>query len=235
MKIKSIPLQSFIILHFFFFSSIITAQTDDRQIVTLKGNIDLVSRYIWRGLEFGHAPSIQPGLSASWKGFTLGSWGAYKLTGSGEQETDFFLTKKIGFLTLGLSDYWTFRDTTAMDFFDYRERSTAHILEAQALFTGGENIPVNFLATYFFYGADKSRSIYLELQYVYSWDMAEMIFFAGYQPKGSYYGSDISFINLGCTLKRSIPVSERWSLPISLSLIMNPDRKSVYLVGGITF
>jgi hypothetical protein len=234
MKIKSNPLQLFIILYLFFNSSIMSAQSNNRQTVTVSGNIDFVSRYIWRGLEIGQAPSIQPGLSAKWKDFTLGSWGAYKLTGHGEQETDFFLTKKIGFLTLGLSDYWTFRDTTAIDFFDYREKSTAHILEAQALFTGGENIPVNFLATYFFYGADKSRSIYLELQYYYSSDVAEMIFFVGYQPKGSYYGSDMSFINLGCTLKKSIPLTERWSLPISLSLIMNPDRKSVYLVGGLT-
>ncbi len=233
MKIKFTPLRLFTLLCFLINTSMISAQTDTRQLVSLSGNVDFVSRYIWRGLEIGQAPSIQPGLSAKWKDFTLGSWGAYKLTGPGDQETDFFLTKKLAFLTIGLSDYWAFRDTTAMDFFDYSESSTAHILEAQVLFSGGEKLPFNFLATYFFYGADKSKSIYLELQYQNSWDLVDMILFAGYQPKGSYYGSDKSFVNLGCTLKKSIPVTDRWSLPLSFSLILNPDRKSMYLVAGI--
>ena len=61
-----------------------------------------------------------------------------------------------------------------------------------------------------------------------------MVFFAGYQPNGTYYGSKNSFVNIGCTVKKSVAITDKWSLPLSFSLIVNPDRKSVYLVAGIT-
>ena len=234
MKINFIVLKLLTIQCFFIYTSILTAQSDPPHAISVSGNVDIVSRYIWRGLEFGQSPSIQPALSAKWKDFTLGAWGAYKLTGAGDQETDFFLTKKIGFLTVGVSDYWTFSDTAAMDFFNYREKTTAHILETQVLLSGGESLPFNLLACYFFYGADTTESIYLELQYLHSSNLMDMLFFAGYQPKGEYYGSKNSFVNIGCTARKSIAVTDRWSLPLSISLILNPDRKSVYLVAGIT-
>jgi hypothetical protein len=59
--------------------------------------------------------------------------------------------------------------------------------------------------------------------------------FAGFQPMGEYYAAKAAFVNLGCTAIRTIAVTDRWSLPLSLSLIANPDRKSLYLVAGITF
>jgi hypothetical protein len=234
MKIKFSAFQLLTISIFYFFTSVLSAQTDTSQAVSLSGNVDFVSRYIWRGLEIGQAPNIQPALSVKWKDFTLGGWGAYRFAGPGDQETDFYLSKKIGFLTLTFSDYWTFRDTTEMNFFDYNEKTTAHILETMILLSGGETLRFNILGSYFFYGADTTKSIYLELQYFHKIDQTDLLLFAGFQPKGKYYGPNATFVNIGCTVKRPIPVTNRFSLPLSLSLIVNPDRKSVYLVAGIS-
>ena len=42
--------------------------------------VDLVSRYIWRGINVGDAPSVQPSLSLEVRGFEIGAWGAYSLS-----------------------------------------------------------------------------------------------------------------------------------------------------------
>ncbi|MEI6050179.1 MAG: hypothetical protein WCS03_14845 [Bacteroidota bacterium] len=234
-KTKSSAILFFAACFLLFQSTLLSGQTDTLPAVSTSANVDIVSRYIWRGLEIGHAPGIQPALSANWKGFTLGAWGSYKLTGAGGQETDFYLSKSVSFVTVSVWDYWSFCDTTATDFFNYRNNTTAHLLEAQVLFSGGETLPFNFLASYFFHGADPSRSIYLELQYVHKLDIANLVVFAGYQAKGTYYASKTGFVNIGCTVKKSIPVTDRFSLPLSLSLIVNPAVNSTWLVAGITF
>jgi hypothetical protein len=234
MKIKSGAIQSFAVLCLFFYAPSLTAQSDTIPAVSVSANVDLVSRFIWRGMDIGHAPSIQPAVSASWKGFTLGAWGAYKLTGEGGQETDFYLSKTLGFVTIAVWDYWSFCDTTVMDFFNYSQKTTAHMLEAQVVLSGGETVPFNFLASYFFYGADTSKSVYLELQYFHKFGTFNLLVFAGYQAKGTYYVPKAAFVNAGCTVKKSIPVTDRFSIPLSLSLIFNPAGKSTYLVACIS-
>ena len=60
---------------------------------TVNTGVDLYSRYIWRGMDFGNAPSIQPALSFSYAGFELGAWGAYTLSSQADKfdEIDFWL------------------------------------------------------------------------------------------------------------------------------------------------
>lgn len=235
MKMNLIGLHLSIGLCLFFITFSLSGQTETVSPVKISANVDLVSRYIWRGLDIEHAPSIQPGIAVQWKEFKLGAWGAYKLTGAGGQETDFYLSKTFGFATIALWDYWSFNDTTAFNFFDYRKKTTSHLLEAQLILAGGNTFPVSFLASYFFHGSDDSKSLYLELQYEHKSSFADLAFFAGYQAKGTYYASSANFVNVGCTLKKSIPVTDRLSLPVYLSLIVNPASQIPYLVAGITF
>ena len=234
MKTKPGFIRTLAVLCLFLTAASLPAQTDTLPAVKVSASVDLMSRYIWRGLEIGHAPSIQPGLSASWKNFTLGAWGAYKMTGEGGQETDFYLSKTIGFVTVAVWDYWSFNDVGDFDFFDYRKDSTAHILEGQLVLSGGDYIPFSFLASYNFYGADTSNSIYLELKYLYSSALVNLEVFAGYQPKGTYYAAEAGFVDLGCTVRKSIPVTDRFSLPLMMSLIFNPSAKSTYLVAVVS-
>jgi hypothetical protein len=210
------------------------AQTDTIHAISTTANVDLLSRYIWRGQEYGQSPSIQPGMSATWQDFTLGAWGAYKLSGAGSQETDFYISKETGPLTIAIWDYWSFCDTSSLDFFNYSRKTTSHLLEAQALLSGGEKLPFNLLGSYFFYGADSTKSIYFELQYQRSFGSTDLLLFAGFQQKGRYYAAEAAFVNIGCSLTKEIQVTDHWSLPLNISLIANPYCKSLYLVAGIT-
>ena len=45
--------------------------------VTLNFGADVMSRYIWRGIDFGNSPAIQPSLFLSWRGLNVGAWGSY--------------------------------------------------------------------------------------------------------------------------------------------------------------
>ena len=195
---------------------------------------DLVSGYIWRGQDLGHAPSIQPGLSATWKNFTLGYWGAFRIAGSGDHETDFYLEKTIGPVTLSIWDYWNYSDSISNNYFDYNKNTTSHLLEALILLSGGEKLPFNVIGSYLLYGADPSKSLYFELQYVHSFGSFDTQAFAGFQAKGEYYAPKAAFVNVGCSVAKSVKVTKNWSFPINLSFIVNPDSKKAYLVAGIT-
>ncbi len=95
---------------------------------------DLMSRYVWRGMDLGASPSIQPGISYSKAGFTVGAWGAYTTNLVALQEADLYLsyTYKEKF-SLTFTDYF-FPDETGSDYkyFNYKEKSTGHIFEMSA-------------------------------------------------------------------------------------------------------
>jgi hypothetical protein len=215
-------------------SSSLFAQTDTIPPISTSVSVDLVSHYIWRGQDYGHKPSIQPGLSATWKDFTLGYWGAYRIAGSGDHETDFYIEKTIGPVTFSVWDYWSYSDSISYNYFDYNKNSTSHLLEAQVLLSGGEKIPFNVLGSYLFYGADPTKSVYLELQYLHSFGTFDTQVFAGFQAKGEYYAAKSAFVNVGCSVAKSVKVTKNWSLPLSFSVNINPNIQKVYLVAGIT-
>lgn len=225
----------FLILSSLFIGSLsLFAQSDTIPKISTTVGIDLVSHYIWRGQDYGHKPSLQPGVSATWKDFTLGYWGAYRIAGSGDHETDFYIEKTIGPVTFGIWDYWSHSDSISNNYFDYNKNSTSHLFEAQVLLSGGEKLPFNLLGSYLFYGADPSKSMYFELQYLHSFGSIDTQVFAGFQAKGEYYAPKAAFVNLGCTASKSFKITEKWSLPLNLSFIVNPASQKAYLVVGLT-
>jgi hypothetical protein len=134
------------------------SQEQDTKGVELDLSADLFSRYVWRGTQYGgDFPSIQPALTLTWQNFSLGTWGAYSLTGEPTaQEFDFFLS--FSFLeekwSVTLTDYFFPSQTFGYDYFEYHANSTGHILEGSLSFNGTDKIPFTFLAALNFYGAD---------------------------------------------------------------------------------
>lgn len=232
---KIIVVTRFLICSLLFIGSTsLFGQSDTISKISAFAGIDLVSHYVWRGQDYGHKPSIQPSLSATWKNFSLGYWGAYRIAGSGDHETDFYVEKTIGPVTFSIWDYWSYTDSISNNYFDYKKNSTSHLLEAQVLLSGGEKLPFNIFGSYFFYGADPTKSLYFELQYLHSFGSIDTQFFAGFQAKGEYYAPKAAFVNVGCTATKSIKVTKNWLLPLNFSLIVNPDNKKAYFVAGIT-
>lgn len=163
---------------------------------------DLMSRYVWRGLQFGGtSPSIQPGLAFSTKGFEFGVWGAYSLGGiNPSQELDLHLSYTFldEDVTATVTDYYFPNEVMTYDYFDFKKASTGHVMEGMVSFNGTDKIPFSFTAAMNFWGADAAKLIsdsvssefnksdgiqysnYFELGYSKSFENFDFSAFAGF-------------------------------------------------------
>jgi len=141
-------------------SATLTAQQDNSK-VSLNAGADFMSRYIWRGTQFGgNAPSIQPAISLTAGNFEVGVWGAFSTAGANVgQEVDLYIS--YSFLnetfTATLTDYFFPAEGVNYDYFEYGKDKTGHILEGALSFNGTEKLPVSLLFAINFYGADAAR------------------------------------------------------------------------------
>lgn len=218
---------------------------------------DVVSRYIWRGLNLGGgSPHIQPYVEYAFgnSGLAIGAWGSHA-TGASRTgaEADLYLSYSfMDMFSVGITDYFfpSDRQFATDGFFNYDSETTGHTLEAMVGFDGTESFPVSILFAMNFYGADGTdengdnyMAKYLELGYSKSIADGEISVFLGAaldDPKeeegaSGWYGNSAGVINLGTTISKSIKISEDYSLPISSSVIFNPEAENFYLVFGISF
>jgi hypothetical protein len=228
--------------------------------VTLNVGADLVSRYIWRGLNFGKSPAIQPSLSVDAFGFSLGAWGSYAFSRTSLwlddttsldysfSEIDLFLSYTYKFITVMLVDFYAplpIDSLPGANYFHWKNKDTWHTLEVSLIFTGPERFPLQVMASTLVYGADKGKdtagiygagatnnfSTYFELSYQFMVKGFGIKPFIGGIPFGSsWYGPKAGVTNVGVNVRKEIPVSRRFSIPIQSGLIFNPLSKKAYLV-----
>jgi len=233
---------------------------------------DLVSRYIWRGSQYGgSSPNIQPNIALNIGNFQIGNWSSYSLGGNNfVQEFDFYAgyTFLNEMFTVLITDYYFPNDTVDYDYFDYKDTRTGHVLEGLVSFNGTEKFPLSVMLAVNFYGADAIRlydnpsdtitfntrkglqySTYAEIGYSFSVKTIDIDAFIGFnltKPKAEdpsngfmgesgYYGNKIGIVNLGLTASRAIPITKKYELPVSVSLITNPISKKFYAVFAINF
>ncbi|MFH1160202.1 MAG: hypothetical protein V1733_04555 [bacterium] len=232
--------------------------------VTLDVGADLVSRYIWRGIDFGNSAAIQPTLSLSAFGITFGAWASYGLTRTNYpvndtvsinynySECDLFLAYTYKYFTLMLYDYYTPSPIDSLpgnNYFDWNNSTTLHTLEVSLIFDGPEKFPLQFIASTLVYGADKNKdstgvygvgdknnfSTYFELSYLIDIKGFELRPFIGGIPFGSsWYGTKAGLTNVGIHVGKEIPISKKFSIPICSNLVVNPMSKKIYLVFILT-
>ncbi|SDC12175.1 TorF family putative porin [Williamwhitmania taraxaci] len=206
-------------------------------------NVDVVSRYVWRGLLYNASPNIQPTLSYTKSGFSIGSWGSYGLS-SQYAEVDFFASYSTGPLTFLVYDYFNEDegDLQANDFFNYKEKITAHAVEGSIFYTGGDGFPIKLTAAMFVYGNDRNPdngdqyySTYFELGYPLNVADHPLDIFIGGTPQKGLYHSDAGIVNIGLSTTKELEISDRFKLPIKATLSVNPSADNVFLVIGMTF
>ena len=228
--------------------------------VTLNVGADLVSRYVWRGQNFGSSAAIQPTLSVDAFGFSLGAWGSYAFSRHTLwvddstsvdyhfTEIDLFLSYTYKFFTLMLVDYYAplpIDTLPGMNYFHWKNQTTWHTIEVSLVFNGPEKFPVQFLASTLLYGADKGKdttgvygagtrnnySTYFELSYQFEVKGFGIRPFIGGIPFASaWYGPKAGITNVGINVRKEIPVSKKFSIPVQSNLVFNPMSKKAYLV-----
>ncbi len=134
---------------------------------------DLMSRYIWRGIDFGNSPAIQPNFAFSWKGFSAGAWGSYGITQQTMQlndttfvnlgnyaETDFYVSYTYKWFTVMFFDFFLpngMNPNTENNYYDLKKATTGHTIEGSLIFNGPEKFPLQLMVGTLLWGADKNK------------------------------------------------------------------------------
>ncbi|MDQ1769238.1 hypothetical protein GQR60_00210 [Labilibaculum sp. A4] len=214
---------------------------------------DLMNRYVWRGTQFSTGPVIQPSVEYSNGGFALGAWGSYAQNGADGAEADLYASYTFAddLFTATVTDYFFPTDGIAVNnsYFDYKKASTGHIMEATLAFNGSDGFPISILAAMNFWGADQDtngdqqNSLYIELGYGFKYKEVAIDLFAGFTPidadeskgESGFYGDTAGFVNMGFTASKEIAITDKFSLPVSASVIANPMAENLFLVFGVSF
>lgn len=216
-------------------SSVIAFATEEDKAPHWRASLELSSKHVWRGVEFGNSPILFPQMSYTNRGFVAYAMGGYATNGS-HQEVDFGVSYTLRTLTLGVNDYYYPSSVGASDtYFDYSQRSK-HWVELYATYQHPK-VPFWCMLSSFVYGPDRygdrrAYSTYLELGYVYALDeQRSLTLSAGFSPNRSFYnGYELasSWSSLVFKYTQQIRIGS-YTLPISASYIFNPSiQKSAF-------
>ncbi|HOP05716.1 MAG TPA: hypothetical protein PLF13_00350 [candidate division Zixibacteria bacterium] len=216
--------------------------------------VDLYNRYVWRGMDFGNAPSLQPTFAVGYAGFELGAWGAYTMSNeaSDNDEIDLWVSYTLDLnngasVTALVTDY-TFPNS-GIKFFNFNDYDAviddtipdpgAHTIEVGGIFTGPESFPISLSGFINVYN-DGGNNTYFQVDYPLTVNETSLNFFVGAtggsEDNPDYYGTDdLQVINIGVNASKDIKVTDNFSLPLSVSFIINPNAEMHYLLVGMSF
>ncbi|MBK6913385.1 MAG: hypothetical protein IPH11_06890 [Ignavibacteriales bacterium] len=222
------------------------------QDLSLSAGADIVSRYIWRGLNVNDAVNIQPALTLSVSGFSVGFWGSYSFSNnSGDntfgQEVDTWIGYNYSFengMGIGalLTDYYypnTGIKWGNFNNYDDVNGAGAHTIETGLLLRGPNSFPISLSGFINVYN-DAGNNTYFQIDYPTSVAEVPLNFFVGAsggsEENPGYYGTQsFNVINVGVKATKYVKITEDYSLPVSLTFLINPRTEISYLVFGLTF
>lgn len=201
-----------------------------------QASLELSTKHVWRGLEFGNSPILFPALTYSRGGFSAYAMGGYA-TNASHQEVDFGASYSLKNWTIGFNDYYYPTVAGEADnYFDYSSRSSKHWVELYATYTGSK-LPIWATLTTFVYGADKlpngsqAYSTYFELGYTHQLNSeSSLSLIAGLSPNKSFYSNyESTFAWSTLTLRYSHDIKiGSYTLPVSASYLFNPYIKKSF-------
>jgi len=186
---------------------------------------DFVSRYVWRGLDFGNGPAVQPTFEFSKGNFAIGAWGSYTMNSNDYLEADLYASYAFDFgLSVIATDYYfpaaELGVVTDSSYFDI----DAHSFEIGL----SQAIGDFYISAFYFLNLDDD--IYFEAGY--SFEHFNLFVGAGNQS----YTSDADFMvtNFGISTSKEIKITDNFSLPVNGALVFNPDLQQFNIVFGFS-
>lgn len=205
-------------------------------------SVEMASKYMWRGQEYGTGACLFPTVGYSTGGFSACATGAYTTNGS-FQECDLSVGYSWKSLTVSVVDYFYPSEVGLNDkFFNYQNDKTGHALEAE-LSWNPESLPIWAMAGTYFLGLDKNLegkqaySTYLEVGYYHDFTDSDQVAAAigASVGKGFYTGYEDSFgiVNLSLKYTKTISLGG-YEFPVSGTYIINPYLNKTFLTFGVT-
>lgn len=197
---------------------------------------DIVSRYIFRGLDYGDSPAIQPGFSFYNNGFTIGAWGSYALIATSTGiEADIYASYEFDFgFSAGITDYYFPGEQLKLrhDFVIAPKRSGTYFDYAN---THYEELNIsqsinNFTISGNWGFHNMSNAVYFETGYDFKW----LKFFLGAGNKIYTSNGNFNVVDIGITASKVITITEKYAFGISSSVILNPEAEQIHIVFGLS-
>lgn len=216
--------------------TIVLAQEAEKTTATITLNSDLVSRYVWRGTDFGSAPAIQPALVFNYGNFQLGAWGSFSLSGNtGGTETDLFAGYTLPFgLGVTVTDYYFPLENKRIDWESgtvFNERSgnyfniNNHIIELAAK----QEIGSFYLMGAYY--ANLNDDLYLEAGYSHN----NISVFAGAGNESYTDNAKWNVCQVGLRYQKQVDLTEKLSITPFSTLVVNPSSEQMHFVVGVSF
>lgn len=211
---------------------------------------DFVSRYIWRGAEFGAVgnqpatPHLQPYGAFTYtmgkSSLSLGFWASYGLD-SKYSENDLYINysveSNIGTISLTVSDYYyPYLDGEFSEFSNFDgDGNGAHTIEFNLSYTLPGKYPFSFMVSSNVHNdVPDNESLYFQVSYPFTVSKVDLNVFVGAANGRSVWHSitsdDFEFINVGFSASKSIKITDDYSIPLGMEWIYNPHLEKSYLV-----
>lgn len=207
-------------------------------------SLELTTKYIWRAIEYGDAPTSFAIINYERKGFSAYAEGVYAFNGS-HSEVDLGVAYNYKWLTVGLNDYYYPTSVGEKDhYFKLSSRKTGHYIEGAATIAP-DKIPIWLTLSTYFWGADKkpsndknAYSSYAEIGYSHSFNdnnVASLAVGAALN-KGFYtdYEHGFNVVNITAKYATSFKFG-KYKLPVSASYILNPYCNKSYVTLSVYF
>lgn len=226
------------LLKAFFLSALLiglftTLETNELQAqeVEVTSGVDLVSTYVWRGVAYS-GPSWQPSVELGSGGFAIGAWGSQGYDGF--QEMDLYAGYSFDFgLYLGITDYYY----PGSPYFSYSEDPangdfSSHAFELNAGYEiDSFSLSGNFILNESTNAGSAGSDMYFEAGYAF--DAASV--FVGAGDGWHSTDGDFALVNVGVSASKDLVITETFSVPLSGSVVLNPDTEQLYIFVGLSF
>ena len=217
----------------------VNAQEDEGSSASIDAGMDLFSSYIWRGAKFGSGPTFQPWVEGAVGNLAIGAWGSVCASTDEGFEMDLYAGYSFDFgLSIAVTDYYfghvqgdsigsTDGETDYEDF-GYFSYDQVHYIEPAISYEIGN---LSLLAAYMFMPGFKDGDVYLEAGYTIG--ALELALGAG----DGQYTDDGNFMLCNITIgtSKEIPITEKFSLPLTGGVTLNPSTQGFFIYAGISF
>jgi hypothetical protein len=185
---------------------------------------DVYSNYIWRGTKFGKGPAFQPSVKFVTGGLTVGVWGSFDA--SGYSESDPYISYSFPFgLSLGITDYYY--PFLGGSFFS----DSSNVYELNLGYTlKGLSLSANYIVNKAPVPASSGSDVYFQAGYAFK------KFNVGIGAGNGWHTADSKFnvCHISVGTNKTIEVTDKLSIPVTGQVIVNPDKKQIFVVVGFS-
>jgi hypothetical protein len=170
---------------------------------------------------------LQPSIKFSTGGFSVGVWGSFDVNGYAEADPYVSYSFPFG-LSLGLTDYYF----PGLPFFETSVASGSHAFEINSGYTtGGLSLNANYILNEAGGVASAGGDMYFQAGYAFK----SFSLFAGAGNGWHTSNGEFNLCNVGIGTSKTIEVTEKFSIPVSGQVILNPEREQLYMVVAFSF